>query len=180
MQSIETTNAAVAVFPNHDQAEAAVKALQAGGFDMRKLSLVGQDYHSEEHVVGYYTAGERMWAWGKNGAFWGGIWGLLFGAAFFWVPVIGPIAVGGPLVAAIITGLEGAALVGGVSALGAGLTSIGIPDNSIVEYESEVKAGKFLVIAHGSNDDVERAKNILTQAGLGVPQLHGAATMATL
>ena len=46
---------------------------------MKKLSILGKDYHTEEHVVGYYKAGDRMKAWGKMGAFWGGMWGLLFG-----------------------------------------------------------------------------------------------------
>ena len=100
-----------------------------------KLSVVGKDYHTDEHVVGYYNAGDRMKYWGKRGAFWGGFWGLLFGAAFFWVPAIGPVLVGGPLVAWIVAGLENAALVGGLSALGAGLYSIGIPKDSVVTYE---------------------------------------------
>jgi hypothetical protein len=77
---------------DHPEAEAAVKELQRGGFDMKKLSVVGKDYHTDEQVVGYYNAGDRMKYWGKMGAFWGGFWGLLFGAAFFWVPGVGPFA----------------------------------------------------------------------------------------
>ncbi len=79
-------DAVVAVYETHSQAEDAVKKLERSGLDMKQLSIVGRDYHSEEHVVGYYNAGDRMKYWGKLGAFWGGIWGLLFGAAFFWVP----------------------------------------------------------------------------------------------
>jgi hypothetical protein len=94
---------------------------------MKKMSIVDKDYHSDEHVVGYYNAGDRMKYWGKQGAFWGGIWGMLFGAAFFVIPGLGPILVAGPLVAWIIGALEGAVVVGGLSALGAGLYSIGIP-----------------------------------------------------
>ena len=86
---------------------------------MKKLSIVGKDYHTEEHVVGYYTTGDRMMYWGKLGAFWGGFWGLLFGSAFFWVPGIGPLLVAGPLVMWIVGALEEAAVVGGLSALGA-------------------------------------------------------------
>ncbi len=68
-------HAAVAIYNTHSEAEAAVKQLQQSGFDMKKLSIVGRDYHSEEHVVGYYNTGDRMKAWGKSGAFWGGVWG---------------------------------------------------------------------------------------------------------
>jgi len=76
-------NAVVAVLPTHTQAEAAIKALQNAGFNMKQLSIVGKDYHTDEHVVGYYNAGDRMMYWGKLGAFWGGLWGMLFGSALF-------------------------------------------------------------------------------------------------
>lgn len=125
-----------------------MKELQRAGFDMSQLSIVGRDYHTEEHVVGYYNSGDRMRYWGKLGAFWGGIWGLLFGSAFFWVPGVGTLLVAGPLVSAIVGGLEGAAVVGGLNALGAGLYSIGIPKNSVLAYESAVRAGKFALIAN--------------------------------
>ena len=156
------TNAVIAVYDNHTAAEDAVKALQKSGFDMKKLSVVGKDYHTDEHVVGYYNAGDRMKYWGKRGAFWGGFWGLLFGAAFFWVPAIGPVLAGGPLVAWIIAGLEDALIVGGLSAIGAGLYSIGVPKDSIVTYETAIKAGEFLVVAHGTSAEAAQARNILS------------------
>jgi hypothetical protein len=159
---MEDTNAVVAVFDTHPEADEAVRELQKSGFDMKKLSVVGKDYHTEEHVVGYYNAGDRMKHWGKLGAFWGGLWSLLFGAAFFWVPGVGPVLIGGPLVAWIIAALEGAVVVGGLSAIGAGLFSLGIPKDSIVQYESAVKAGKFVVVAHGPAEDVAKARNILS------------------
>src|SRR5277367_5035837 len=133
------TNAVIAVYDNHSTAEDAVKELQKSGFDMKKLSVVGKDYHTDEQVVGYYNAGDRMKYWGKWGAFWGGFWGLLFGAAFFWVPAIGPV------------------LVGGLSAIGAGLYSIGIPKDSIVTYETSIEAGEYLVVAHGTSAEAVNA-----------------------
>jgi hypothetical protein len=156
------TNAVIAVYDNHTAAEGAVKELQKSGFDMKKLSVVGKDYHTDEQVVGYYNAGDRMKYWGKWGAFWGGFWGLLFGAAFFWVPAIGPVLVSGPLVAAIVAGRENAVVVGGLSAIGAGLYSLGIPKDSIVSYETAIKAGEYVVVAHGTAADVAKAKNILS------------------
>ncbi len=159
---MDDTNAVVAVFDTHPEADEAVKELQRSGFDMKKLSVVGKDYHTEEQVVGYYNAGDRMKHWGKFGAFWGGLWGLLFGAAFFWVPGIGPVLIGGPLVAWIVAALEGAVAVGGLSAIGAGLFSLGIPKDSIVIYESAVKAGKYVVVAHGTAQDVAKARDIMS------------------
>jgi hypothetical protein len=156
------TNAVIAVYDTHAAADNAVKELQKAGFDMKKLSVVGRDYHTDEQVVGYYNTGERMKHWGKLGAFWGGLWGLLFGAAFFWVPGIGPVLVGGPLVAWIIAALEGAVVVGGLSAVGAGLYSLGIPKDSIVMYETAVKAGNYVVVAHGTAAEAAKARDIMS------------------
>ena len=156
------TNAVVAIYETHQSAEHAVRELQTSGFDMKKLSLVGKDYHTEEHVIGYYNAGDRMKYWGKWGAFWGGLWGLLVGAAFFWVPGIGPLLVAGPAVAWIVAALEGAVVVGGLSVLGAALYSIGIPKDSILKYETDVKANKFLLVVHGTADEAAKAKLILS------------------
>ncbi|HEX5446990.1 MAG TPA: general stress protein [Pirellulales bacterium] len=169
---MSNANSVVAIFATHDQAERAVRELQKDGFDMKKLSIVGKDYHTEEHVVGYYSTGDRMLYWGKLGAFWGGFWGLLLGSAFFWVPGIGPLVVAGPLVAWIVGALEEAAVVGGLSALGAALFSIGIPKNSVVHYETEVKNGKLLLVAHGTLDDVERAKDLLNRTKAMTADVH--------
>jgi len=154
-------NAVVAIYKSHTEAETAVKELQRSGFDMKKLSIVGRDYHTDEHVVGYYNAGDRMKYWGKAGAFWGGIWGLLFGSAFFLVPGVGPMLMAGPIVGWIVGALEGAVVVGGLSAIGAGLYSLGIPKDSILRYETALKSGKFVVIAHGSQEDLDAAQKII-------------------
>ena len=167
-------NSVVAIFNTHTEAEEAVKELEKSSFDMKKLSIVGKDYHSEENVVGYYNTGDRVKYWGKLGAFWGGFWGLLFGSAFFFVPGIGPIVVGGPLVAWIIGALEGAVIVGGLSAVGAALYSIGIPKDSIVKYETSLKSNKFLVVAHGTIDEVERAREILSSTNATETNVHHA------
>ena len=151
----------VAVYEKHTEAEQAVQELQRAGFDLKKLSIVGKEYHTDEHVVGYYNAGDRMKYWGGLGAFWGGIWGLLFGAAFFVVPGVGPVLVAGPLVAWIIGALEGAVVVGGLSAIGASLYSIGIPKDSVLRYEVQLKADKFLLVAHGTSKEIAKAHEIL-------------------
>jgi uncharacterized membrane protein len=104
-------NAVVAIYNTHTDAEEAIKELQQSGFNLKKLSIVGKDYHTEEQVVGYYNTGSRMKYWGEMGAFWGGFWGLLFGAAFFAIPGIGPVLVAGPLVTWIVGALEGAVVV---------------------------------------------------------------------
>jgi hypothetical protein len=159
------TDLAVATYASHLQAENAVKVLQRGGFDMKSISIIGKDYSTEEHVVGYFNAGDRAKFFGKYGAFWGGLFGVLFGAAFLFVPVVGHIVVLGPLAALIASGLEGAALVGGVSALVGALTAIGIPKNSVLRYETAIKANKFLLVVHGDAKDIQRARDVLAATG---------------
>jgi uncharacterized membrane protein len=160
---MKKNNSIVAVYTSHTVTEAAIKELQQSGFDMQKLSIVGRDYHTDEHVVGYYNVGDRMKVWGKTGAFWGGLWGLLFGSAFFWIPGLGPLLVAGPLVSWIVGALEGALVVGGLSAIGAALYSLGIPKDSILLYETALRTGKFILIAHGAEEEAIRARDILNR-----------------
>jgi uncharacterized membrane protein len=169
---VSDNNSAIAIYETHTAAEEAVQKLQRSGFDMKKLSIVGKDYHTEEDVVGYYNTGDRMATWGAYGAFWGGLWGFLFGSAFFLIPGIGPLVVAGPLVSWIVGALEGAAVVGGLSALGAALYSVGIPKDSVLKYETALKADKFLVIAHGTVDEVKHAKQMLDSTGGATTTLH--------
>ena len=157
-------NAVVAIYKTHTEAENAVKELESADFNMKLLSIVGRDPQTDEHVVGYYNTGDRMKYWGGLGAFWGWIWGLLFGSALFVIPGVGPLMAAGPIVGWIVAALEGAVVVGGVSALGAGLYSQGIPKNSILKYETEIKSGKFVIIAHGTAQEAARAREIIHRA----------------
>ncbi|MGA2570877.1 MAG: general stress protein [Terracidiphilus sp.] len=167
------TNSVVAIYDTHQQAEHAIKELQQAGVDMKSLSIAARDTHTDEHVVGYYNAGDRMKHWGKVGAFWGGFWGLLFGSGLFAIPGIGPILVAGPLVAWIVAGLEGAAVVGGVSAIGAGLVSIGIPKDSVLKYEVALKSARYMLIVHGTPDAVAKARNIIARTEHSSCTVHG-------
>ena len=149
------------VYNTHVEAEDAIRLLNNSGFDVRKLSIVGKGYHSEEHPVGFYSAGDRIKAWGGVGAFWGGIWGLLLAPAVFFIPGLGLVAMAGPLVSALVGALEGAVAVGGVSALGAALTTVGLPKDQVIKYETALKADKYVVMVHGSAEDVAKARSVM-------------------
>lgn len=164
MQSNDTV---IAVFDEHESADTAIKKLVAAGFEMKDLSIVGKGYHTDEHVAGFYNQGDRVRFWGKRGAFWGGLWGLFFGGLFLTVPVVGHVIVLGYLVTAVMSGVEGAVVVGGVSAIGAALFGIGVPKDSVLRYETVVKSDGFLVMAHGSAQEMARAKDVL---GVLAPQ----------
>jgi hypothetical protein len=162
----------VAIYAQHSDAENAINLLKKGNFNIKKLTIVGKGYHTEDQVIGYYTTGDRMKHWGKTGALWGGLWGLLVGSAFFLIPGVGPIMVAGSAVAWIVGALESAVVVGGLSALGAGLYSIGIPKPNALKYETSIKAGKYLLIAHGTPEETESERLLLANTGADEINVH--------
>lgn len=166
------TETAIAVFADHPAAETAVKKLVASGITMKNLSVVGQGYHTEEKVVGFYNTSDRVKFWGVRGAFWGGLWGLFLGGLYVTIPAVGSLVVLGYLAAAVVAAVENAIMVGGLSALGAALFSMGIPKDSVIAYEAAVKADGFLVMAHGTAEEVARAKSILAIANPSHLNIH--------
>ena len=72
----------------------------------------------------------------------------------------------------IIGALEGAVVVGGVSVVGAGLYSLGIPKDSIVTYDTSLKADKFLVMAHGTASEAAKARDIILATDPAEVDLH--------
>jgi hypothetical protein len=158
---MENPDTTIAIFEDHNGAEGAIKKLTAGGFAMKQLTVIGKGYHTEENVVGFYNVGDRVRFWGTRGAFWGGLWGLFFGGLFMSIPVIGHVVVLGYLASMVFSGVETAAVVGSLSALGAAMYSIGIPKDSVVHYETALKADKFLVMVHGTKDETSHAREIL-------------------
>jgi hypothetical protein len=161
--------AVVRVVNPQAEAVATIKELQRSGFDIDKLSIVGKDYHSEQQVIGTDDAYVRMKDWQELGAFWSNLWCLLLRSGFFLIPGIGPIIVFGPLVSSISRARNDAAMADGLSALSAGLSSIGIPKNRIMEYERALQSDKFIVIAHGTADEMVKTHSI--------PELPGAARL---
>jgi hypothetical protein len=151
----------IGVYANIDQADDAVQKLGQGGFPIQHVSVVTQNLSSERKVHGFVTSCDVAKASARTGAWVGGIFGALVGAAFIWVPGVGPMIVAGSLAAAMLGGVEGA-VAGAASAGVLGwLTSLGISKQHIVKYEETLRAGKVLVIAHGTPDEIRKAQTIL-------------------
>lgn len=131
---------------------------------MQNLSIIGKGYQTEEKVLGFVKTSDRLMIWGKRGAFWGMMTGLLVGSAFLVVPGLGNVVVVGSLV----NWLAGGAMMGGgLSVVGGALRSLGIPKDSVVKYERAVKAEQFLLIAYDRPEIVEEARALLeTKAAL--------------
>lgn len=90
-------NSCVAIYKIFSEVEQSIRQLSQSDFDLTHLSILANGYHRHENIIGYYNTGEQIRFWGQQGAFWGRLWRQLSGSAFFWIPGIGPLAVGGPL-----------------------------------------------------------------------------------
>ncbi|HEC29498.1 MAG TPA: DUF1269 domain-containing protein [Gammaproteobacteria bacterium] len=152
-----TKNCCVVIYPDSHAVEQALGELQSVGCDLRQVSVIGSGCHGEAYPVGIYCTDERMRFLGHQDIFWNTIWGQLAGAAFFWEPDFGPLAVAGRVIDLMVNGLEGAEFSDGFSFPGTALFVTGVPRGSINEYEQAIKAEKFLLLVDGERRDVERA-----------------------
>jgi hypothetical protein len=153
--------AVIAVFPNLGATEQAVRRLAAEGFPLDRISIVGKDLQSEVQVNGVVTAGDIAGPTAATGAWVGGLFGVLSGLALLFIPGAGPLIVLGPLAAGAVGAAEGA-LFGG--AIGAILGHF-VAKQHLPKYESLVRAGSYLLLVHGTDDDVFRAQRLLVESG---------------
>jgi hypothetical protein len=161
-QTMSQESSVIGVYANIDQADEAVQKLGQGGFPIQHVSVITQNLGSERKVHGFVTSCDVARSSARTGAWVGGIFGALVGAAFIWVPGVGPMIVAGSLAAALLGGIEGAvATAAGAGVLG-WLTSLGISKQHIVKYEVSLRAGKALVIAHGTPEEIKKAQTILS------------------
>jgi hypothetical protein len=163
---LSSENAVSRVYDRQEEAESVVARLQSAGFDMRKVSVVGREDLGSRQVVGYYRDGGGIKYWGKSEKFWGPLLEALDGWAFFSVPGIGPVVVAGPLAGWIVATLSNPVIFGGLTALGTGLYSIGISQETVLLCESALREGRYLVLAHGTASAVRTAREIL---GVSLP-----------
>jgi hypothetical protein len=159
----EERNAAVAVYADLAQAEDAVRVLERSGYEMASLSIIAKGMDTERHVIGFETLTQREGHWGR----WGGVWGVLFGS-FVFIPGVGHVALGGYVLYLVMTGAIGS----GAGVIGAALTTMGVPDDAVIRYETAIKADKQLLIAHGTAHDVQHAAGLLADTGAESVETH--------
>jgi hypothetical protein len=163
MSQVETAigPSIVAVYPDHAAAEQAVRQLHEAGFAMRDLSIIGRDFQMSEEPVGFISTGDYAKAGAGTGAWFGGLFGLLVGAAFLILPGVGPVVVAGPLAAAVLAGLEGAMAGTALGSLAGALVGWGVPKDRAIKYETQIKGGKFIVVVRGVPEVIARARGLL-------------------
>jgi hypothetical protein len=165
----------VAIYATHDQADEAFSRLQAEGSDMDLLSFVGRDYWPA--MMGSRNAGERFLYRGALGPFWERMWSSLRGWGVFWFFENGPVLVAGPLVRTIIATQEEGNGHRRASGFEAALTGIGIPKESLVEYEKALLNDQVLVFVQGTFHEINQAQGILEETKAINHTIHHAAAI---
>jgi len=161
----------VAVFTAREQAERAIGRLIENDYPADSISLLGRGVANGDDILGVYhpTALDRMKAWGKQGAIWGGLWGLLGGtAAAFTVPGLGALLVIGPIVegiAAAATGAGAMAVAALLSEVLVVLNRFGVPEEDLQQMEQAIKNDCFVMILQGDDVELEAQLRWLQWAG---------------
>lgn len=157
--------AVVAIYYSHYDAEKAVRVLGKDGLPMDKISIIGRNFETCDHVQGFYRPADAALAGVETGAWFGGLCGLLIGTGLFILPMIGPVFILGPLAGLVAGALGGA----GMGALINGLVFLGVPQDHAIKYQERIEAGEFVVVIHGATTaETERAESLLQ----GTAQTH--------
>jgi hypothetical protein len=157
------------------QAEHAVGALIDRDFPPDRLSALGSAGSSGDDPLGIYykSAGERIQGWGRMGAIWGGIFGLLSGAAgLFIVPGVGALMAAGPIAEALIGAAAGAGVGAGVMAGGAALTDfavavhqMGVPGERLDDMHRLIDQGRYAILLIVDESEVAPWRELLERHG---------------
>jgi len=167
VRGMASENVTVAIYETPGEAAWALQELREAGFDVRNLSVAGKDSGAGQSAVCYYRTGGEVRYLGELGSFWNCLWEQLPGCAMLTVPGLGPVLVAGPLADWIVVALENASIFSGLTGIGAGLYSIGIPKEAVAEYEAALANNKYLLIAHGRAGEVADAKRVLRSIEFG-------------
>jgi hypothetical protein len=165
----------VGVFHDRAAAQQALRDLKQAGFSEDQIGVVAR--HEEGEVALETPSGANMAAGAgigaAAGAGIGALWAL--GIATLGFPALGPVLVGGTLVAAVLASAGGGAAVG--TLLGA-LIGLGIPEEEAQFYEKEVHAGRTIVTVK-ADGRFDEAWNILNRQGAYDMHTAGASRTAT-
>lgn len=154
-------NACVLLYPNYQDARQAVEKLQTQNFNMKTVSIIGKgDASLQQHFgtsaidkqVGFHNISAR---WRES------LWNIPGGVLFFTLADFGALVAAGSIVALLMQEKNDMDINKGFTVLATALFNMGIPGESIKQYEEAVKAEKILLTVNGVRSDVEQACHIL-------------------
>lgn len=153
-------NSTIGIYENHSKAFDAVRKLKDSGFPVKQISIIGKTeteiMDNDMHVV-MPKDPINVKGIGAGTAI-GATLGILTGVGVFAIPGFGFLFGAGALVGAI-AGFDFGLIGGGIASV---LGTVGVQDDNVKKYHDVLEAGKFLVVAHGNEAEVQQAKDILT------------------
>lgn len=163
------------IFNDEQAAQRALDTLVESDFPLDRVSILGQAGASGDDPLGIYyaNAGERMKGWGSMGALWGGLFGLLSGAAgLFVLPGIGAVFAFGPIAEALVGGAAGAGVGGGAMVGGAALSGLtqavhrmGVPEERLDQLHQRLQQGEYVVMLIVNREEADESAGLLEAAG---------------
>lgn len=143
--------------PDLSTAKAVMQAARSAGIDDAEISLVARsDIELEATPEQHKEAGGDFFPAALRGVAGGGATGLLCGLVAIAIPPIG----------VTLAGVAGLALAGAmVGGWTGALAGSSIPDPVRRKFESEIEAGRILVVLDGDKDRLDRAEPALERAG---------------
>jgi hypothetical protein len=150
----------IGIYETHKKALKAVKELMESGFPVNKLSLIGKaEIIDDEIKVRPNEIVEEAPV--SIGIVLGPVLGVLTGVGLFAIPGFGFLFGAGALVGAF-AGFDLGLVGGGTISL---LTTLGMKRAYAIKYHEHLKQNRFMVIAQGEKDEVQKAKEILDGYG---------------
>jgi len=152
----------IGVYENHEKALAAAKELKDGGYPVKHLSIIGKAETEGVDEQGNPTEHYPLKLGGAAATTaLGTTLGILTGVGLFAIPGIGFLYGAGALVGAI-AGFDFGLIGGGIASV---LMNTGVNEQAANKYHTELEGGKYLLVAQGSEDEVQKAKDILHAHG---------------
>ena len=149
-------NTTVGVYDTHEKAIEAVEKLKRAGFPVQQVSLIGKAVIIDDlmHVK------HNRWIMNTPafiGAILGPILGILTGVKLFAIPGFGFLFGIGAVLGAL-AGFSLGIVGGGIFTL---FAILAIKSRSVLKYHERIEEKGFQIIAHGTLDEVKKAKEIL-------------------
>ncbi len=128
---------------------------------MKTVSIIGKGDASSQQHFGAPVTDEQVHFQNIAARLWNSLWNLPGGALFFTLEHFGQLVAAGSIVALLMQERNDMDINNSFTVLATALFNMGIPRDSIKQYEDAVKAEKILLTVNGIRSDVEQACHIL-------------------
>ncbi|MEC4984344.1 MAG: DUF1269 domain-containing protein [Oscillatoria sp. PMC 1068.18] len=157
---------AVGVFKKRSDIEDVIRDIKGAGFDMERVSILArnlEDVEGSKEITETHgnEAKEGAGIGATTGTVLGGIGGFLVGVGLLAIPGIGPILAAGAEISALASTLAGAGIGAASGGIIGALVGLGIPEEKAKIYEDRVKAGDYLIMVSGTDNDINRVRDLM-------------------